>query len=279
MVWRLGIGTLLLTIIGCRPPDSSNEFVARVGDAYLLQSEVTSNLENFPVPMDTVEARDEIIHQWIDRELLYQEALRRDLAEQPQVQRRLLESTRTVLIDAVVSEYNRLEDDELSQEAIAQYYDSYKEQFRFLGPFVHIRYLRHPVQDTLLTALRMLSLNSTNDSVFFGLIERLSSSPEDDLKLSQNYYLENSLFLQVPELRTILQTTAAGSPPQVILADSVYHLLHVLDRSPPDTIPELSWIEGFIREQLWIRLRSQNYNRNIQQLRVEAEFREDIEIR
>jgi len=279
MYWKLGIVILLFGMIGCHPPDSSNEFVARVGDAYLLESDVTASLEDFPVYVDTMATRANIIDQWISRELLYQEALRQELAERQEIQHRLRENTRTVLIDAMISEYNHHADDELSPEAIAQYYESYKEQLRFLGPFVSIQYLSHPIQDSLMTALQMLRQNSTSDSTFIALLHRFSLSPEDDLTWSENYYLENSLFLDLPELRRVLQATVAGSPPQVILADSVYHLLHVLDRSQPGAIPELPWIEGFIREQLGIRLRTQNYNRNIQRLRVEAEFRDEIEIR
>jgi len=279
MAWKLGIGTLLLSIIGCHSPEPSNEFVARVGDSYLLQSDLDSNLEIVPNHVDSIQARDDVIDQWISRELLYQEALRQDLGDQQDIQRRLLENSRTILIDAMISEYNRHAENELTQDAIAQYYESYKVHFRFLGPFVRIRYLHHSIQDTLLTALEMLRQSSVNDSTFMVMLERFSSSPADDLQMNQNYLLENNLFLHLPELSSTLRSTAPGSLPQILLADSVYHLLHVIDRSPPDSIPELSWIEGFIREQLEIRLRTQHYNRNIQRLRVEAEFRDEIEIR
>lgn len=278
-IW-LGITALLLiSTTGCQRPNSSDEFVARVGDAYLLQSDLDASLANLAPNFDTTQVRRQIIDQWIDNELLYQEALHLRLSNREDIKRRLDESARAVLIEGLISDYHAQADQEITPLDVATYYENNKEQLRFLEPFVHIRYLSNPSQDSLELARQLLSQATNPDSVFVTLIERFSSSPADDLEINQNYLPETRLFIDQFKLSNLLGNTEAGQLPQILRGDSLYHFLQVMARSPAGTIPELPWVETFIREQLAIRFRKQNYTRSVQNLRVEAEFREDIEIR
>ena len=280
MSTKVGIVALLLmSIAGCHQLDSTDKFVARVGDSYLLPSDIEAGLANLAAGFDTTKARSQIINQWINSELLYQEARRLRLSNKEDIQRRLDESERAVLIEGMISEYHSQADEEISQNDIEKYYERNKEHLRFFEPFVHIRYLNHPSRDSMEMAVQLMGQEPVSDSVFASLVERFSSSPDEHLRMTQNHFLETRLFLDQPELIDTLRNTEAGTPPQLILADSVYHLLQVIDRSAPNSIPELSWIEDFIREQLTIRFRKQNYTRSVQLLRLEAELRDEVEIR
>jgi len=274
------ITLLLLSVLGCHQSNSTNEFVARVGESYLLHSDIIAKLEYLPAGLDTIEAKSQIIQQWIHDELLYQEALRQGLPDQQDIQKRLHESTRSVLIDGIISEFNKQSDNAISPTEIKQYYDANIERLHFFEPFVHIRYLSHPSQDTLMVAMEsLLQQEAVTDSVFERIVLSYSQSPVEEIKMTQNYFLESSLFVNNPTMDALLRNTLAGSPPQIVEADSMYHLLQVMDRSPAGAIPELFWIEGFIREQLMISHRNQNYSRHVQRLRLDAQYNDRIEIR
>ncbi|MCY4172303.1 MAG: hypothetical protein OXF08_11995 [Bacteroidetes bacterium] len=280
MYKRLPLITLiLLTIIGCSPSNSSNEFVARVGESYLLNSDVIAKLKYLPPNLDSTEAKSKIINQWISDELLYQEALRQDLNTREDIQRRLNESARSVLIDGIISEFNLEADNSITFSEIEEYYEAHSEQLLFFEPFVKIRYLTHHSRDTLMIAMQELTEDEASDSVFEEIVYRYSISPEAAIKITENYFLENALFVDNPVLNTLLRNTVAGSFPQIVEANSTYHLLQVLDRSPAGDIPELPWIEGFIQEQLQISQRRQNFSRNIHRLRLDAQYKDKIEIR
>lgn len=278
-IWPGTATLLLISIACCQRPTSSDEFVARVGDAYLLQPDLEASLANLASDVDTTEARRQIIEQWINSELLYQEALRLRLSNREDVRRRMDESARAVLIEGLISEYHKKSDHEITPVDVATYYENNKEQLRFREPFVHVRYLRSPSQDSLELARQLLLQAANPDSIFLSLIERFSSSAKEVLKMTQNYHPESRIFGNQTALSEILRNTSPGQQAQIVRIDSLYHFLQVIDRSPAGTIPELPWIEGFVREQLMIGFRKQNYVRSIQSLRVEADFREDIEIR
>ncbi len=278
-IWPGLLALLLVGFTGCQRQISSDEFVARVGNAHLLQSDLDARLANLASGFDTTEARKQIIDQWIDHELLYQEAVRLRLSNRKDIQQHLEESARAVLIDGLISDYHTQADHQITPVDVATYYENNKEQLRFLEPFTHIRYLSHTSRDSLELVRQLLSQTANPDSMFVSLIERFSHSVADVLRMNQNYLPEARLFPTQPELRNLLRNTHAGQPPRILRGDSLYYFLQVMDRNPAGTIPELSWVETFVREQLKIRFRKQNYTRSVQRLRAEADSQEDIEVR
>ncbi len=275
---------LLFTAAACQQLDPPDDFVARVGDAYLLQADINAHLASLAIGSDTSKARQLIIDQWITNELLYQEALRLQLSARTDIEHRLNESARAVLIEGLISEYHDQVAGGVSQIDITNYYERNKEYLRLLEPFVHVRYLVNPSLDSLRLARRILlqTSNANTDSVFTVLIDRFNTSPtdqSDQYALNQNYFPEARLFANQPEVRELLQRTSEGTQPRILGIDEEYHFLQVVDRVPAGTIPELSWIKDLVQRQLIISVRKQNYARRVQSLRAEAESREDIEIR
>ncbi len=272
---------LLVATAACQQLDPPDDFVARVGDAYLLQADIDARLAGLAIGPDTSNARQLIIDQWITDELLYQEALRLRLSARENIQYRLNESTRAVLIEALISEYQDQDTNEVPQTEMVDYYERNKEYLRLLEPFVHIRYLVNPSLDSLRLARSILlqTPDENADSVFTVLIDRFDISPPDQHALNQNYFPEAKLFNSQPEVRALLQSTIEGAQPRIIGVDDEYHFLQVIDRVPAGSIPELHWVSDIVQQQLIIHIRKQNYARSVQALRAQAESGEDIEIR
>lgn len=266
---------LFISVTSCQPPDLPEEFAARVGNAYLFDSDMESSLIN----LDQTEARRRLIDQWIHQELLYQEALKQGLQERGDIKERLKQSSREILIEGIIRDYYNRAEVEVTPSEISTYYEENKEYMHFLGSFVKVRYLSSSRQDSLEFVLELLEREPITDSLFTVLVERFSSSVASELKILQNYYPEATLFQNQPVLHQYVRTARVGSPPQILTADSIYHLLQVVDRSALDAIPELPWVQGFIREQLLIQYRNRIYLQNVHTLRAQAEFREDIEIK
>jgi hypothetical protein len=74
-VRRLALWLCVATLLaGCRTEEAPERYAARVGDMYLTQSELDASLRDL-AGLDTIEARRQIIEQWVTRTLLLQEAL------------------------------------------------------------------------------------------------------------------------------------------------------------------------------------------------------------
>ena len=270
----------LVLTAGCAQQTAPEAFVARVGEAFLLQEEVDAALENLPSRLDSAEARRQFIDQWVTNELLFQEALRRDLRAQEAVQRRLAESERAVLIDALVSQLFEETAEALSPAEVRAYFELHKEQLRLNEPFVRVRYLYTANADSARRARTLLrqTAPADADSVWTLLVARFAEDAALSLSLATNYFPESRLFMEQSILRDRLAQMRPGEIAPLIEDGEQRHLLQLADRVPAGTIPELSWIEEQVRRQLTIDTRKQMYERQVQRLRTEALSREVLVI-
>ncbi len=277
------LGCSLALAVACQPKTSPESYVARVGDVYLMQDETHAALNNLPPRLDSTEARRQFIDQWVTNELLFQEALRLNLRTRQDVQRRLKESERSVLIDALVSQLFEQEREAPFPAEIRAYFERHKEQLRLREPFARVRYLFTTEADSARLARRLLqqatSSAATADSVWAQLVSRFAEDPELSLTLSGNYFPESRLFIEQPVLRQHLAQLRPGQLAPLIDLNGYTHLLQLEDRVPAGSIPELSWIEDQVQRQLTIDARKQMYERQVQRLRTEAMSRNVLVIR
>ncbi len=277
----LGLCLALMALAaGCQRQTPSQGYVARLGDAYLMQDEVHAALDNLPPRLDSIEARRQFIDQWVTNELLFQEALRLKLRTQQDVQRRLEESERSVLIDALVSQLFEQEMEAPIPSEIRAYFERHKEQLRLREPFAHVRYLFSTEADSARLAHRLLQeASATADSLWPQLVTRFAQDAALSLTLSGNYFPESRLFIEQPVLRQHLAQLRPGQLAPLIDLNGYTHLLQLEDRVPAGSIPELSWIEDQVQRQLTIDARKQMYERQVQRLRTEAMSRNVLVIR
>ncbi len=270
----------LVVVAGCGQQASPEAYVARVGDAYLMQQEVDAALENLPSRLVSAEARRQFIDQWVTDELLFQEALRRNLRVQEAVQRRLAESERAVLIDALVSQLFEESSEALSPAEIRAYFELHKEQLRLHEPFVRVRYLYTANADSARRARTLLQQtpSADADSVWALIVARFAEDAALSQSLATNYFPESRLFMEQTLLRDRLAQLRPGQIAPLLEANGQRHLLQLADRVPAGTLPELHWVEEQVQRQLTIDTRKQMYERQVQRLRTEALSREVLVI-
>lgn len=280
----IGFTAVLLGIVlfaGCEEEEPPADFVARVGDRYLLREEVDRALTSLPVAQDSAEARQQIIEQWVTGELLYQEAQRLGLRQRPDVQRLLQESERTVLVNALVSHLYEENSQAPTPSEKQSYFESHKEQLRLRESFARVRYLVADDPQDAAAARRMLQQAPTEerDSVWQIAIAERASNPALSAEISSTYYPESRIFINEPVLQEAFTGLLGGQLAPIIEADSLYHVLQLVERIPSRSIPEPEWIDDELERRLIIQARKQLYARQVQRLRNEAFAREDLEIR
>ncbi len=282
-LWRVLGGALMAAtlLVGCRQEAPPPDYVARLGDRYLLRADLDEVLASQRFAQDSTEATQQIVQRWVENELLYQEAMRLGLRNDAEVARLLEENERSILIDAVLETlYNEFAANP-SQDDIRAYYEQNRPQLQLREPFVRVRLFASADRATTESAARALAAmrNTAEGDSLWQVLGSEADDPLAAINLSASYYPESRLFLSEPYLREALQGLPVGRVTPVIEGDSLFHVLQMVDRVPAGTAPEPNWIEDELRTRLIIQNRKLMYARQVQRLKNEALAREALEIK
>ena len=283
MLLCTGAGTLFLS--GCVEETDSQNYVARVENRYLFEEDIERIMGGIAVTGDPSEMRRHIINQWLTTEVLYQEALRRGFAQNAEVQRRLDESERSVLVNSFIESFYRENSPSPSAEETRTYFEQHKEQLRSRESFVRVRYLRAGTFEEAgraQLALRNASV-AERDSIWTIWANAFETGPSASDALftphisAYDHYPESRLFGNQPLLRQTLAGLSDERTVAVIESDSSYHVLQLAQRIPTGSIPQQEWIQPELERQLILQNRKQLYARLVQRLRNEALAREALD--
>lgn len=264
---------LMVAATGCQDSAPPANYVARVGDSYLTSPELEKTLQDLSTGKDSVEARQQIIEQWVTNELLYQEAQNRGLRENTEVQRLLKENERSVLISALVSSLYEQNQVQPSADEVRSYYNQHRQQLTLREPFAQVRHLATRSLDSAAAARQQLQqavIAGHADSVWTQLVLRYAQDPNQSRDLSKHFYPESRYFRSSPSLQAALQRLSDGQIAPLVRTDSLVHVLQLVKRVPAGSVPQLDWIRDQIRQRLRVKARKEVYARQLQNLRNEA---------
>ena len=120
------LAAFLVVPAGCQGPPEG-DVAARVGEVKLtgadIEARVPVQLARQVAPQD----RRRIVERWVEEELLYQEALRRKIDQDPEVSSRVSRAVRELVI-AELLEQDFRSDAEISDDEIQVYYEAQQEE-------------------------------------------------------------------------------------------------------------------------------------------------------
>ncbi len=147
-VKRLTYGFLLLLFCGCSlfTNQAPENVVARVGDQYLLRTELSEAIPEGYSKEDSARAAVAYINEWGTRRLIYQGALR-NLNEEDQASFNTL--VRSYKEDLYMKAYKdaliaKSLDSTISQEEAITFYEQEKKNFNLNEPLLQLRYIHLP---------------------------------------------------------------------------------------------------------------------------------------
>ncbi len=269
-----------LVLAGCEAEENPTDYVARVGNEHLTQAELRSMIGN-RAGLDTLEARQQIIEQWVNRTLLLQEALEQDLDNDPEVRSQLEEQRRTVLVTALTNRLYASFDASPSESDVRAYFERHREQLQLREPYVRVRFLKTASREAAQTVRERLARADTAavDSIWSTLVRRHATNSDYARALSDRFYPESRLLDELPAGRAVLPQLDDTDVAPVLAADSTFYVLQVARRLPEGTDPKLAWVAAEIRRRLTVRARKQMYAREVERLRNQAKAQNALEIR
>lgn len=277
----LCIFVLVLAACGDGAAVGTGDAVARVGEAELTEAALAEALGDVPAGLDSATARAQVVEQWVQRQLLVQEARDQGLDRDPEVQRRLADAEQATLEAAVLDRFFTDAPPMPSADDVRAYYERHRARLALREPYVRLRHVRAASARQAAAARAALARAGASplaDSLFRTIAAEFSEDPQGAVALSQEYVPEGRLRALDEALGT---QVAALSPGQiaVVPSDGVVHVVQVADRVTAGTVPPLGLIEREIEERLAIQMRKDAEVRLLQRLRSEAQARNRLEIR
>jgi parvulin-like peptidyl-prolyl isomerase len=242
-------------LIGCGKLEQQTEpAVARVGSEILTVADIVNDLGG---PLRHRAARNELedyVVRWIDSQILYEEAKKRQLHQSEAVQRELRRLERELVVNALLDqELNKTF--AVTEAEIEKYYNENRQMFTRNADEVHVQHLKvgnKKTADSLTAALRL-------GGNFAEVAHRLadSDSAEIDLYLTA----EETPDAVVSSVFTIM-TGAVSRPVQL---DNGFHIFKMIEKFSAGSQKPLAQA----REEIMAKIQSEKRQERYRQLLAE----------
>jgi hypothetical protein len=251
---------IVFVLGGCTKTTTKKEYVARVGDAILTKEELVE------VGADTAEqARRRFVSQWVNAQLLYQEAARTGFAESDEVRRRVEETKRQFAVNAFLEKEVYGNGDEIADEAALDEFNKNRGAYRLREDVVNLSYVIFDDRD----AANNFRSKALRGSPWDEALQSVQSDEEMKSQLlrsaSNGYFTQAMLFPE--ELWKMARTLSKEDVSYVVRtrAGYVVALVHGVRRQ--GEMPDFDYAKQEIKERLLMESRRKKYEELLATLR------------
>lgn len=266
----------VFALISCtRKSQYSEPALARVGSAVLTISEARDGIPEHIFMQDSIEAYNKYRDDWIEQQIILQDAYRLRVHRQPEILNRL-DKLREDFLAKAAQEYilGELEPElQVSDEEARAYYQENKESFVLEERYV--RY-RHLIASTLSDAQ-----NARQDllgGVEWEIVANdYSVNPEVALRESDRFWPESIAAGDVNILNRYLQVIGLSEITVIERVGSQYHFVQLMEERAKGDHPDLDWLIDQIKEWLILEKRRRAFNTYVKNLYLQAQANNEIE--
>jgi len=238
--------------------------IAQVGRSVLTLEDLNKSIPAEYRGSISREQRINYVKQWIDTELLVQEASRQKIDKEKEIQRRLDQMKRDLLSSEIISRNSfGMNNQQFTPDAIKNYYDQHKESYVRESDIV--KYMEIVVSD-LKTGWNVRNIITLTN--FLELAAQFSIVPVQD-SAAAPYVAVKSLPPEIAEV--VLATRLNGISLPIKLADGV-HIIRVLDKQKAGDICFLEEVQ----DEIVSALSSESQKKDIENLLASLRQKTDL---
>ena len=255
---------LALALAGCGKGDgekragSVQDPIVRVGDVYLTEESI-----GYLLPSDEglpLEDKRRFIERWVETEILYQEALRRGVAEDPHVRERVRTLEQEFLADHMA--FLELRDrTTVTEEEIKAYFEAHEEEYRYEYRVSHI------LVSTLEEARKALELLEKNS--FAWVANRYSIDPVARRGGDLGYLSKGNM---IPEFELVVFDLEPGEISEIVKSDFGYHIIKLVGMRESLVTVDPADVRAQILNMLIMEKREKAYGAFLESLRGSADI-------
>jgi hypothetical protein len=225
---------------GCGEATEPDPLVAHVGEVSLTKTELNERVPAGTDAETTTRRQREFVDGWVRQELLYQEALSRQLDENARILGLIAQTRRDLLVAALLEREFGGRSVDLNEETIQDYYNSHQESFLRGAAEVRARHILLASQRDS-NAHRQVILQ---DGDAFEKVAREHSLDDDTNQLGGDlgYFTQDRDPILWEACRN-LSLNRLSKPQRTSYG---YHLIQVLDRQDSGTVKKLAQVRDQI---------------------------------
>lgn len=267
--WWLALA--LVFALGCSQ-EKPKAFVARVDQTLLTPDELAAAQDSTGHP----QPRREYVNEWVNDELLYQEAKRRGLADDPRLRRLINDASKKMTIAALLDK-ELYGEENVSEDEIVALYNGGGEALRLNEDVANASFVLFDDRDAANT-FRGSLLRGTPWAAACDGIRADSSLGSHVLQIAtRQYFTRTNLY--PPELWKLASTLGKDEVSFVVKTSTGYYVLVAHSLKKAGEMPELEYIHGELYDRIVIERRRLKYEKFLAQLRskhvVEIRFTDE----
>jgi PPIC-type PPIASE domain len=261
-VW---IGVSLLLIAGCQRKTQSNVPLARIDNRTLTADDIRIR---FDTAQGITEAQlQQYVQRWLKDELLYRDALSHGYGNSKEIEDKLEEARRELVINEYLDKtiYNEKTASSTPAE-IQAYYDAHKSEFVLHNDVALLSYLVFSNRDAANRFRNTVLRGTPWYTALHGLLNDPVQRAEVLTKGDSLYYAQASLL--PADLWRVASAVTVKEPSFPVSTTEGYYIIIVWQFEKQGQPADLRLVEGEIRSRLAIERRSQLYDSLIANLRA-----------
>lgn len=252
---------LLLLLQACQKEAPLSEFVARVDDAVLTEADLSPGADS---ARGTARHRRGYVNEWVNNELLYQEAMHRGLGDSPELRKRIADASRSLIIASLLEKevYGNVT---VSDDEIQTMYNSGGEAFRLREDVASVSYALFADRDAANIFRGLLVRGALWDAAVAQTSTDSSQKTRPLQVVTRQYCTESALY--PPELWKLARTLNKEEVSFAVRTDAGYYVLVAHGFAKQGSLPGIDYIRSEIRDRIIIEQRRRMYERLLAGLR------------
>jgi hypothetical protein len=266
-----------VTFISCKNEVGSSEFIiAEVGDQVLTKEHARSEIPPHIFEDDSATAYLNFRDEWVQRQIILQEADRLNFSNRNEVQKRLRRLEEEFILqsvqDYIISEFE--EGMEVSDQEARNYYQQNKDKFTLEERYVRYRHLIAKSNADAERAKRELMQAVEWETV----AERYSKYPDLKIRESERFWPISISGDDISMINRYLRIIGPSEISPTYRSGNEFHFVQLLEERPAGDHPDLDWLIDQIKEWLILEKRKRAFNTYVKNLYLQAQANNEIKI-
>lgn len=242
--------------------------MAQVGENHLTKEALSTRIPDQFLGKISVEEKRRLVENWVEEELLYQEAVRQKLDEDPDLSDRINKAARQLLVAELMARTHARDADVLEGEVL-DYYEEHRPAFEREKPEIRVRHIVVKDRNTLNRVWERLQKGELFEPVAREVSIDESAVDGGDL----GYFTEDmvaSAFWSACKAAKLGRRTRTST-------ELGHHIIEVMDRREAGSMRDLVDVRGEIQQRILAERRQEQRKKLLAEIRERIAWSMDLE--
>lgn len=262
-----GVFLAAVVLSSCGKLEQKKEYLARVGDAYLTKEQVA--VEGDSGTTSSKARLREYVGQWINNELLYQEAKRRGVETSESFQKLLTDARKRLSVEVMLEKEVYHDSVEISEDSIRAYFESHPNDFLLTDDVIQLSIAAFTTRELANSFRTKVTSGVPWESALESMMNDSASQKSILMNAGEKYYSQHTLY--PAELWRVANNLAPKELSFPIRTQTGYFILRLSSLHQRGSRADIAMVYDEIRQRLTIERRRARYNEILSNLRSKHE--------